>query len=74
MNGAPPLTDTLTYYFAPTRKRPQERQENAEQTFEKSPDSFREAFTQAHDRTGGEKDWRSLREERQQGNLFDRKR
>ena len=59
-------------------RREQERQEKAEQTFEKSaeqsPDSSRDAFTQAHDRTGGEKDWRSLREERQQGNLFDRKR
>ncbi|MCP4099682.1 MAG: hypothetical protein GY748_25970 [Planctomycetaceae bacterium] len=54
----------------------QERQQKAERTFEKSatqsPDSSKEAFKNAHDRTGGEKDWRSLREDRQQGKLFDR--
>lgn len=54
----------------------QERQQKAERTFEKSatqsPESSKEAFKNAHDRTGGEKDWRSLREDRQQGKLFDR--
>ena len=44
----------------------QERQQKAERTFEKSatqsPESSKKAFKNAHDKTGGEKEWRSLRE------------
>ena len=47
----------------------QQRQKEAEPTFEKettrSPDSSREGFQKAHDQTGGEKDWRSLKADRE---------
>lgn len=56
----------------------QQRHREAEPTFEKdatrSPDSSKDAFGKAHDQAGGEKDWRSLRADREQGELFDKKR
>jgi hypothetical protein len=49
----------------------QQRQKEAEPTFEKgtsrSPDSSKDAFQKAHDQTGGEKDWRSLKADREAG-------
>lgn len=47
----------------------QQRQKEAEPTFEKdatrSPDSSRDAFQKSHDQKGGEKDWRSLKADRE---------
>jgi hypothetical protein len=63
---------------AQEKEKTQQREKPAEYVFEKSADTAREsskdAFKTAHDKQGGEKDWRSLRDERNQGNLFDRKR
>ena len=56
----------------------QQRQKEAEPTFEKettrSPDSSRGAFQKAHDQTGGEKDWRSLKADREAEAKNDRER
>lgn len=56
----------------------QQRQKEAEPTFEKettrSPDSSRDGFQKAHDQTGGEKDWRSLKADREAKAKNDRER
>lgn len=61
---------------AQEKEKTQQREKPAEYVFEKAADTAREsskdAFKTAHDKKGGEKDWRSLRDERNQGNLFDR--
>lgn len=47
----------------------QQRQKEAEPKFQKdsdrSPESGKDAFQKAHDQTGGEKDWRSLKADRE---------
>ncbi|SFF31431.1 hypothetical protein SAMN04488523_1681 [Sulfitobacter brevis] len=56
----------------------QQRQKEAEPAFERettrSPDSSRDGFQKAHDQTGGEKDWRSLRADREREAENDRER
>lgn len=63
---------------AQENEKTQQLEKPAEYVFEKSADTPREsskdAFKTAHDRQGGEKDWRSLRDERNQGNLFNKER
>jgi hypothetical protein len=56
----------------------QQRQRESEPTFEKeatrSPDSSRDGFQKAHDQTGSEKDWRSLKADREAEAKNDRER
>lgn len=56
----------------------QDRQNHAEQSFEKaalkSPESSKDAFQKAHDQKGGEKDWRSLKADREAEAKKDRER
>ena len=51
-----------------------EQEQVFEKSAEKSNDTSKDAFETAHDKQGGEKDWRSLREEREAAQQKDRDR